>query len=288
MSAKGAPEILEQHSKLRVSRGRGVGARAGDFVWRMAPQTAGEVPEFNDIRSDDAKAVVEAVLARGGGWLSPIEIGELFSAAGIPVVNSRFVSTLDEAIKAAAKIGFPVALKATGPTIVHKTEVGGVALNLVDETRCDALMRYGYPARRRSHRGDSAGDGARRSRGGCRRHARSDFWTLVLYGTGGVLVELLNDVAFRIHPLTDIDAREMINEVKGTALLRGYRGSKPADEAALVEIILRVSALLEICPQINEMDANPIKVLEKGAIVVDARVRVDRVIEPPPTRRIAY
>jgi acyl-CoA synthetase (NDP forming) len=110
----------------------------------------------------------------------------------------------------------------------------------------------------------------------------------VLYGSGGILVELLNDVAFRIHPLTDADVREMINEVKGTALLRGYRGSQPADEAALSELILRVSALLEICPQIQEMDANPVKVLEAGVIVVDARVRVDRLVEPPPTRRIAY
>ena len=74
----------------------------------------------------------------------------------------------------------------------------------------------------------------------------------------------------------------------GSALLRGYRGSRPADEAVLSEIILRVSALLEICPQIQEMDANPVKVLEKGAIVVDARIRVDRLVEPPPTRRIAY
>jgi acetyltransferase len=80
----------------------------------------------------------------------------------------------------------------------------------------------------------------------------------------------------------------MLNEDKGTALLRGYRGSSPADETALVDLILRVSALLEICPQIHEMDANPVKVLERGAIVVDARVRVDRVVEPPPSRRIAY
>jgi acyl-CoA synthetase (NDP forming) len=108
-----------------------------------------------------------------------------------------------------------------------------------------------------------------------------------LYGSGGILVELLNDVA-RINPLTDTDVREMVNEVKGTALLRGYRGTPPSDEAALSEIILRVSALLEICPQIQEMEANPVKILESGAIVVDARVRVDRLVEPPPTRRIAY
>ncbi len=85
-----------------------------------------------------------------------------------------------------------------------------------------------------------------------------------------------------------LDVQEMMNEVRGTALLRGYRGARPADESAITEIILRVSALLEICPEIQEMDANPIKVLEKGAIVADARVRVDRLPEPAPTRRIAY
>jgi acyl-CoA synthetase (NDP forming) len=192
-------------------------------------------------------------------------------------------------MKAAAKIGFPVALKAAGPTIPHKTEVGGVALNLVDEKALrraydDMAMRLGADltgviVQQMVPGGVEAVVGATLD---------PTFGPLVLYGTGGVLVELLNDVAFRIHPLTDADAREMINEVKGTTLLRGYRGSKPADEAALLEIILRVSALLEICPQINEMDANPVKVLEKGAIVVDARVRVDRLIEPTPTRRIAY
>jgi acyl-CoA synthetase (NDP forming) len=114
------------------------------------------------------------------------------------------------------------------------------------------------------------------------------FGPLVLYGSGGMLVELLNDVAFRINPLTRSDVQDMLNEVKGTALLRGYRGSPVADESALSELILRVSALLEICPQIHEMDANPVKVLEKGVIVVDARVRVDRLVEPAPTRRIAY
>ena len=82
--------------------------------------------------------------------------------------------------------------------------------------------------------------------------------------------------------------QDMINEVKGTALLRGYRGSKAADEDALADIIARVSALIEICPQIHEMDANPVKVLEKGAIVVDARIRVDRLADPLPSRRIAY
>jgi acyl-CoA synthetase (NDP forming) len=213
----------------------------------------------------------------------------LFSAAGIPVAKSRLVSNLDDALKAAEKIGFPVALKATGPAINHKTEVGGVALNLADET----AVRRAYDDMATRLGADLTGviiqemvaDGVEVVVG-----ATLDkiFGPLVLYGSGGILVELLNDVAFRINPLTDTDVREMMNEVKGTALLRGYRGSRPADEAVLSEIILRVSALLEICPQIQEMDANPVKVLEKGAIVVDARIRVDRLVEPPPTRRIAY
>ena len=289
MSAKGAPEILRSIPSYGFPEAAASAlAQVTSYgEWRRKPP--GIVPEFNEIRSNDAKALVEQALARGGGWLSPIEIGELFSAAGIPVVKSRFVSTVDEAIKAAAKIGFPVALKATGPTIVHKTEVGGVALNLVDEN----ALRRAYDDMTARLGTDLTGVVVQQMvPGGVEvvvgATLDATFGPLVLYGTGGVLVELLNDVAFRIHPLTDADAREMINEVRGTTLLRGYRGSKPADEAALLEIILRVSALLEICPQINEMDANPVKVFEKGAIVVDARVRVARVVEPPPTRRISY
>src|SRR5262249_59495982 len=98
----------------------------------------------------------------------------------------------------------------------------------------------------------------------------------------------LNGVAFMINTLTDVDAVEMLNQVLGTALLRGHRGGPAADEPALVEILLRVSALIETCPEIHEMDANPVKVLAKGAKVVDARVRVDRLPEAPVTRRIAY
>ena len=114
------------------------------------------------------------------------------------------------------------------------------------------------------------------------------FGPLVAYGSGGILVEMLNDVAFRINPLTDIDVQDMLSEVKGTALLRGWRGAPAADEAALKELILRVSALLEICLQIQEMDANPVKVLAQGAKIVDARLRVARLPDLMPTRRLAY
>lgn len=289
MSAKGAPAILNNIPSYEFpeSAASALAKVTAYGDWRRKP--LGVLPTFGDIRSDDAKAIVEKVLSRGGGWLSPIEMGDLFSAAGIPVAKSRFVPSLDDAVQAAEKIGFPVALKAAGPAIIHKTEIGGVLLNLADET----AVRRAYEGLATRLGPDMAGVIVQEMvEGGVEvvvgATLDQTFGPLVLYGSGGILVELLNDVAFRINPLSDFDAREMINEVKGTALLRGYRGSAPADEAALVEIILRVSALLEICPQIQEMDANPVKVLESGAIVVDARVRVDRVVEPPPTRRIAY
>jgi acyl-CoA synthetase (NDP forming) len=180
-------------------------------------------------------------------------------------------------------------LKAAGPTILHKTEVGGVALNLANEE----AVRSAYTSM--ANRLGDALTGAvvqEMVKGGVEvvvgATLNPTFGPLVLYGSGGILVELLNDVAFRINPLTDTDVDDMLNAVKGTALIRGYRGAPAADEAALRELILRVSVLLEICPEIHEMDANPVKVLEKGAIVVDARVRIDRSLEPGPTRRIAY
>jgi acetate---CoA ligase (ADP-forming) len=289
MSAKGAPDIFRNIPSYEFpeSAASALAKVTAYGEWRRKP--SGTVPTFDDIRGDDAKAIVEKALGRGGGWLSPVEISELFGAVGIPVAKSRLVSKLDDALKAAAKIGFPVALKATGPAIIHKTEVGGVALNLTDET----ALRHAYDDMATRLGADLTGVIVQEMVAGgvevvVGATLDMTFGPLVLYGSGGILVELLNDVAFRINPLTGADVQEMMNEVKGTALLRGYRGSHLADEAALSEIILRISALLEICPQIQEMDANPVKVLENGAIVVDARVRVDRLVEPPPTRRIAY
>jgi acyl-CoA synthetase (NDP forming) len=116
----------------------------------------------------------------------------------------------------------------------------------------------------------------------------STFGPLVACGSGGVLVDLLHDTVFRIHPLTDVDAAEMLQSLKAATLLHGYRGHPPADEAAAIDVLLRVSALLEICPEVHELDINPLKVLERGARAVDVRVRVGREQPRPPTRRISY
>jgi acetate---CoA ligase (ADP-forming) len=289
LCARGAPEILAsiptyifpEAAATALSRVTTYGE------WRRKP--LGATPVFTDIRADDLRDVVEQALARGGGWLTPVEITRLFEAAGIRVAGMRYASGEDEAKRAAAEIGFPVALKAVGPDIIHKTEVGGVRLGLMDSRAVGAAF-----AEMRARLADRlAGVMIQEMVSGGVEFmigATLDptFGPLVLYGTGGITVELMRDVAFRINPLTDRDVEEMMEEVKGTALLRGFRGAAAADEAALREIILRVSAMLELCPEIQEMDANPVKVMERGAIVVDARVRVDRLAQPAPTRRIAY
>jgi acyl-CoA synthetase (NDP forming) len=289
MSAKGAPEILSRIPSFTFPEAAASAlARVTVYgEWRRKP--VGVAPVFDDIRADEARAIIEQALARGGGWLSPAEARNLFDAAGIPAAKARFVTSGDKAAQAAKEIGFPVALKAAGPTILHKTEIGGVALNLADES---AVVKA-YQDMRDRIGDDLTGVVAQEMVAGgvevvVGATLDPTFGPLVLFGSGGVLVELLNDVAFRINPLTSADVQDMMNEVKGARLLRGYRGARAADEAALADIILRVSALLEICPEIHEMDANPIKVLEKGAVVVDGRIRVNALPEPAPTRRIAY
>ncbi|MCI0486149.1 MAG: GNAT family N-acetyltransferase [Blastocatellia bacterium] len=289
LRAEGAPEILAGIPTYMFPEAAASAlARVTSYgEWRERP--LGTVPDPVCIRSADAEAVIERALERGGGWLSPVEINELFDAAGIPIAATRLTANSDEAVEVAKEIGFPVALKAVGPAILHKTEVGGVVLNLADESTLrdayeDMVSRLGEDL--------SSIAVQQMVRGGVEVMVGAaldqTFGPLVMYGSGGTLVEMLNDVAFRIHPLTDIDVQDMMDEVKGTALLRGYRGAQRADEAALHDIILRVSCLLEVCPQIQEMDANPVKVLEEGAIVVDARVKVDHLAEPVPTHRIAY
>jgi acyl-CoA synthetase (NDP forming) len=192
-------------------------------------------------------------------------------------------------LEAGRALGFPAVLKAVGPGILHKTEVGGVVLDLTTE---GALSRAYRQMRERLGPAMSGALVQRQVRGGVEVivGATDDptFGPLVLYGSGGTLVELQADVAFRLQPLTDADARALLEEVAGTARLRGFRGAPPADEGALRELILRVSALLEACPEVREMDLNPVMVLEKGAVVVDARVRVSRRAASPPSRRIAY
>ena len=263
-------------------------ARAAQYgAWRARPE--GRLPEFTDVRSATARRVIEVALARGGGWLTLVEAQEVAGAFGIPVAAARLAETLEDTVAAAEAIGFPVALKAAGPTILHKSDVGGVRLNLRD---ADAVASA-YRSLSRKLKEPMTGVFVQQMvPGGVEILVGAfddpTFGQLVACGSGGVLVDLMADAAFRIHPLTDADAADLARAFKGAALLAGYRGSSPVDAAALTDALLRVSVMLDVCPEIQELDINPLKVLPHGVRAVDVRMRVDRRAPKVRSRRIQY
>lgn len=263
-------------------------ARATAYgVWRRRPR--GSIKTFSDVQPESVRRVIDDALARGHGWLTPAEAKALVEAAGLSIASTALAETVDEATCAARQVGYPVALKAVGPEIVHKTEVGGVMLNIPDE----ASLRAAFSTLK-SRLGDmmTAAVVQEMVPGGVELLVGAIidpvFGPLVACGSGGVLVDLLGDTTFRLHPVTDVDAAEMIGALKSATLLRGYRGQARCDEAAAVEAVQRVSLVLELCPEIQELELNPLKVLPEGVRAVDVRVRVG---SPPPRaadRRISY
>jgi acyl-CoA synthetase (NDP forming) len=240
---------------------------------------------FEDIRADEAAAIVAAALGRGEGWLRPDEVAGLLSCYGLPLIEQRIVATTDEAGIAAEQIGGEVALKAIAPDLLHKTEAGAVRLHLSgsDVVRAAARemsevlslrghMPSGFVVQRMAQRGVEMLVGVVHD---------PQFGPVVACGAGGVQVELLRDVSVRISPLSKEDASDMIRELKTYPLLTGFRGSAATDVACLEEGLLRVSAMVEDLPQIAELDCNPFVVHESGATILDARIRVTTVMPPP-------
>ena len=255
--------------------------------WRAKPQE----PRHRLDRFDRAaiRTTIDRVLSRGSGWTTADEAASLLTAAGITIAASRVTTDLDTTLKAAAAIGYPVALKALGPALLHKTERGAVRLNLatatdVETAHEDLRARLGVDmtsvlVQQMVPRGVEMIVGALHD---------PLFGPVIACGTGGVLVDVLADSSFRLHPLTASDAREMISDLRGSRLLRGYRGSAPADETSLQQVLLRVSELMDVAPEIQELDLNPLIVLTAGAWVADARIRVDSGRPPSRSRRVEY
>jgi acetyl coenzyme A synthetase (ADP forming)-like protein len=254
--------------------------------WLAEPE--GKVMRFEDVDAARAAAALSAALgrAREGAnvWLEVDEVRELLGAYRIATPATVQASRAEAAVEAARRLGFPVAMKLVSGTILHKSDVGGVALDLrsADEVR-EAFEAMERRLQSRGLRDQMAGvvvqpmvsEGIETIVGVT--HDRS-FGPILMFGMGGVHVELLRDVAFRIQPLTDREARELVRSVRGYPLLEGYRGAPPADVAALEETLLRLSQLVGEHPEIAEMDLNPLKVLPpgRGCLAVDARVAVRR------------
>jgi acyl-CoA synthetase (NDP forming)/ribosomal protein S18 acetylase RimI-like enzyme len=252
-------------------------------AWRDADH--GRVPPF-DVDADGAAAVIATALASGGGWLGARELDRLFRCYGMPLVDSAFAATAAQAGTAADELGGVVALKALGPTLLHKTEAGAVLLDLKGGTavtrKADKLLAR---LKAEGHQVDGllvqkmAPAGVELIAGMVN---DPTFGPVIACGAGGTVTELLGDVALRLTPLTDLDASQMVRELRTFPLLNGYRGAEPVDVAAVEDILLRLSRLAEDHPEIAELDCNPVVATPSGAIVVDARVKV-ALPPPPPT-----
>lgn len=253
--------------------------------WRL--RSVGETPSFPEVRRDEAAGVIAAALSEGGGWLSPERLEALLACYGLPIAHARRAATPDEAGALASEVGGPVALKAIGPSIVHKTEVGAVQLNLSGSAAVteaakrmkDAVEEHGMELEGFAVQ-PMVPSGVEMLVGVF--HDRL-FGPVVACGAGGTAVELVKDVSVRITPLTDVDAAEMVRSLATFPLLDGYRGSPKADVDALEEMLLRVSLMVDQNPEIAELDCNPVMVLERTAVIVDARLRIE---EAPPAQPV--
>ena len=223
-------------------------------------------------------AIVDQARADGRVALTEVEAKELFRQNGINVIETKLATSKEEAVKFCEKIGFPIALKIASPDVVHKSDAGGVKLALMTAEQvadayeeimesinrnCPEATIHGISVQRMAKAGIEVIIGMTKD---------IQFGPLLMFGLGGVLVEVLKDVSFRLVPLTPKDARKMIQEIKGHALLKGFRGQEPADITFLETLILKVSDLVERYPEIKELDLNPVLAYKDGGVAADARI----------------
>ncbi|MEY4704681.1 MAG: hypothetical protein RL042_877 [Nitrospirota bacterium] len=254
-------------------------------AWRRQP--IGEVPNYRDIDLPKAKSIcAKALSERGTGWLTTEETNALLVAMKLPLAPGAMAANAEEAVKLACTIGFPVAVKLASHQILHKTEIGAVRLNLADEQ----AVRDAFDAIRSRLAQDNKLDAMEgvlvqpmlssgvEVMAGMTRDPL--FGPLLAFGLGGIHVEILGDVQFRVAPLTDRDATEMVQEIKGYRLLQSYRGRPAADVKAIEDVLLRLSRLAAEIPEISELDLNPIFALPEGqgCKIVDARIRLEAIV----------
>jgi acyl-CoA synthetase (NDP forming) len=286
VGAQGIPDVLRGAVSIPSytypeSAARALGHASQRSTWLRRP--IGEIPDFVNLDRPLARRIAEGALQREARpWLRQDEVSAMLQAYGIRMPAELAVHTPEEAGEAVTRLGEPVALKLVSDKVVHKSEVGGVQLNLSTPAAAeaayramsDALIARGLP---------DAMQGALVQpmiAGGieCIVGVVNDpvFGPLIAFGLGGVTAEVLGDVAFRLHPLTDVDADELIASSRASRLLAGFRGAPVADLSALREILLRVSKLVEDVPEIAELDLNPVLVRPagEGAFAIDARIRL--------------
>jgi acetyltransferase len=226
------------------------------------------------------RGVFERVRAEERTTIGDAEAREVLEACGIALPKSVLAKTADDAVTAAESIGYPVVMKIASPDILHKTDIGGIKLNITSATDVrDAFDLLVYRGRRYMPDADIWGCQVQQMVKGGREviigvNRDPQFGPLLMFGLGGIYVEALKDVTFRVAPIGQREANEMLGEIRAIRLLRGVRGEKPADMAAIADTVLRISQLVTEYPEIVEMDINPLMVFEagKGALAVDMRL----------------
>lgn len=254
---------------------------AAHDTWRR--QSSGQAPRYADADLSRAKTICATALSQhGAGWLSPEETQALLAAMTLPFVPGTPAASAEDAAQAARRTGFPVAVKLVSRRILHKTEIGGVRLDL----RSEQEVREAFEEIRRRVEQSGHPDAMEgvlvqpMVAGGVEVMAGMSrdplLGPLLAFGLGGIHVEVLGDVQFRLAPLTDQDAAGMVRGIKGWRLLEGYRGGAPADVKAIESLLLRLSQLVESVPEIAELDLNPVFALPpgQGCRIADARIRV--------------
>lgn len=259
-------------------------SRALEFSQRLK-RPVGKIPEFADINKSKADAIIKSALRKAGQtqvWLDAESILGLLECYGIKFVTLKLARTPVEAAAAAKEMGCPVAVKILSGNIPQRIEVNGVILDCRAEDEVEqAFIHISENMDGIGRRNDMDGvivqkmvQGGIEVIVGVTQHPA--FGPLIMFGLGGVYAELFKDVTFSIHPVTNIDAHDMVRSVKAYQMLEGWRGSQHADIESIEELLLRISALVENHPQILEMDLNPVKVLAQGEgyLVVDGRILV--------------
>ncbi len=289
MSVDGKPEVLSTGARGRLpsysypeDAAAALSAAERYGRWRRRP--VGNTLSLNPTARAEIRAVIDRVLEANEqpAWLGPDDLAAILRAAGIELAAAEDVH-LQSVLDAAERMGYPLVMKVRIPEVLHKSDVGGVILGL---RTCNEVGAAASLLKQRMKENGFELERVLLQRevpGGIEAlvgiTADSAFGPLLVCGLGGVLIELIQDVSFRLTPVSDVDAEEMISGLRSGGLLDGYRGGPPGDRTALVEVIRRVSALAEVVPELQELDLNPVKVLApgRGAVVVDGRMRIRRV-----------
>ncbi len=284
-----ALKILDEknvpHYKFPEAAARAMANMSDHAQWLARPRT--KVRVFNDINKKRVKEILATARREMRDFLPESEAHEVLKAYGFPVLDFRLARNEQECLQCAKEIGYPVALKIVSPDILHKVDVGGVSLNIEDEVELKKAYKnilysvkrakpevniWGVLVQKMAKEGKETIIGMNRD---------PQFGALLMFGLGGVYVEALKDVTFRIAPIRELSAQRMTKEIRGYKILEGYRGEMPSDIAAIAECLKRLSQLVTDFEEIEELDINPLLVFEKGkgVKVVDARILIKKKIK---------